>query len=87
MCHFMCRESLETIESISCTDVKQKWGRLKKKKEELYEIVPLEKFCHVKIPNQKYNVVLSQEEADNAFQSILEGKNIDIICSDPCLLN
>lgn len=36
------------IEIATCTDVRQKWGKLKKDGQALYEVVPVKEFCHGK---------------------------------------
>lgn len=40
------RTKKSEIESATCTDVRQKWGKLKKDAKALYDVVPIKKFCH-----------------------------------------
>lgn len=73
------RHTVDTIEDVSCTDVKQQWGHLKKQKEDLYRIVPLQAYCHVKAPKDTFDIVLSEEEAGRALQTILDSDDINLI--------
>ena len=53
---FFNRNAKETIEKSTCTDTKQKWGKIKKDAKNMYEAVPIKDFCHVKEVKLKFQV-------------------------------
>ncbi|KAJ8685150.1 hypothetical protein QAD02_020943 [Eretmocerus hayati] len=45
---YLMRNEKKNIENATCTDVKQKWGKLKKDVKAMYSYVPMKKHCHGK---------------------------------------
>lgn len=64
-----CRTKKSDIELATCTDVKQKWGKLKKDADALYEVVPFKKFCHGKPKTSIYKVPEVTDEEEKLFFS------------------
>lgn len=44
----------EDLEDLSCTDLEQQWGKLKKSTLQEFEAKPLMDLCHVKVQKDKY---------------------------------
>lgn len=61
------RTKKSDIEVATCTDVKQKWGKLKRNADALYEVIPLKKFCHSKPKSSIYKVPKVTDEDRNMF--------------------
>ncbi|KAK3910138.1 Hemogen [Frankliniella fusca] len=64
------------LEDLSCTDLTQQWGKLKKAALSEFEAKPLSEFCHFTPPVPIYSSgipVVSDEEAANFANLIIEG--------------
>ncbi|XP_077541951.1 uncharacterized protein LOC144154112 [Haemaphysalis longicornis] len=64
---FVPRSSADSLDTISCTDMQQQWGRLSAKA--LYEPRPVAAFCHVDKIQDK---VIPQEIQDDMRKQLLE---------------
>ncbi|KAE8739313.1 hypothetical protein FOCC_FOCC015191, partial [Frankliniella occidentalis] len=58
--HLNKLNSENDLEDLSCTDLEQQWGKLKKAVQTDNEAVPITEFCHF----PKYNNVYSRDNVD-----------------------
>ncbi|XP_028131157.2 uncharacterized protein LOC114326897 isoform X2 [Diabrotica virgifera virgifera] len=52
---YVHREKITNLDDLGCTDLQQKWGKLKTHSKELYKDEPMENFCHVKKTEDSVN--------------------------------
>ncbi|KAJ8673778.1 hypothetical protein QAD02_005040 [Eretmocerus hayati] len=43
---YLGRKTLNSIETLGCTDIRQQWGQIKQKVDEAYSVEPFDSFCH-----------------------------------------
>ncbi|XP_046396033.1 uncharacterized protein LOC124163281 [Ischnura elegans] len=46
VCLQLCKMPVEELELLTCTDMKQQWGKLSRKGKDMYRAIPIKKFCH-----------------------------------------
>lgn len=70
------RSTLNALEELSCTDLGQSWGKLKKDSGKLYEPRPISDSCHFKKAKRAYvdvSPVASTDELNSFFLSTFMG--------------
>lgn len=65
---------LSDIAVATCTDLRQKWGKLKNDVRTLYAVVPVKKFCHGSEPTSVYKIPrVSESMQDDVLRMLSEG--------------
>ena len=84
----MQRTKFGDVEVATCTDIKQSWGKIKSKTSNMYDVGPVEQFCH----GVPYNAVsrfstLDKAGVANGFNILLKSKHkmLDYIYSKTTL--
>ncbi|XP_022164587.1 uncharacterized protein LOC111029753, partial [Myzus persicae] len=71
------KTSEEDIQHLSCTDLRQQWGKMKNTGIHLYKPIPIREFCHVKCPTASYKQSLPNslppDLQEEVFQTLLQG--------------
>lgn len=74
---FSFRTSEEEIQHLSCTDLRQQWGKLMNTGIDLNKPIPVKEFCHVDCPTAVYTQVfpesLPPDLQEEVFKSLLQG--------------
>ncbi|XP_050064225.1 uncharacterized protein LOC126553080 isoform X1 [Aphis gossypii] len=70
------KTSEEEIQHLSCTDLRQQWGKLKNTGIDLYKPIPVKEFCHVDCTTAVYKQVfpesLPPDLQEEVFKSLLQ---------------
>ncbi|CAB0038691.1 unnamed protein product [Trichogramma brassicae] len=69
------RLDIENLQEVSCTDVRQKWGKVKKHLNLPYQkIIPIYQYCHFNKPNAKIKFKVSDELKKTFFETMTSGQ-------------
>ncbi|XP_023314116.1 uncharacterized protein LOC111694471 [Trichogramma pretiosum] len=68
---YVNRYQIENLQELSCTDVRQKWGKVKKHLNLPYQkIIPIHQYCHFNTPNAKIKYQVSDELKKIFFETL-----------------
>ncbi|XP_023317651.1 uncharacterized protein LOC111694300 [Trichogramma pretiosum] len=72
---YVNRYQIENLQELSCTDVRQKWGKVKKHLNLPYQkIIPIHQYCHFNTPNAKIKYQVSDELKKIFFETLTSGQ-------------
>jgi len=60
------------LEELSCTELRQQWGKVKSIGTEMYQTIPVKNFCHVQKYTSPYSETLPDELPNNIQQIVYE---------------
>ena len=63
------------MEDLSCTDIKQQWGKIKQSTQEMYKPVPIKQFCRPIVKREAVETnPAKKRKITDVLQILLEGK-------------
>eukprot|EP00102_Acyrthosiphon_pisum_P006713 XP_003240275.1 PREDICTED: uncharacterized protein LOC100574352 [Acyrthosiphon pisum] len=80
------KTSIDSLEELSCTELCQQWGKVKSIGTEMYQTIPVKKFCHVEKYISPYSETLPDVLPNNieeiVYETLIEGIELDPNISD-----
>ena len=75
----IARTAEPDLEDLTCIDLKQAWGKLKKNASEMHNAVPIQDFCHPKLKRCKAKVcitprTLEKRKSMDFLEMLMNGK-------------